>query len=137
VLGALLIAPLAERLGRGRLLVAVLFALTPVLVLYDFAPSLVWAVVLLFLVGLVYIGVLSGLSTVVQLRAPTEFRGRILSLYLVALGVAYPVGSLIQGPIADRLGLPWTTAGAAVIFLIVLVGLRLLRSGLFTALTSG
>ncbi|HKH87380.1 MAG TPA: MFS transporter [Acidimicrobiales bacterium] len=137
VLGALLIAPLAERLGRGRLLVGALFGLTPVLVLYDFAPSLTWAVLLLFLVGLVYIGVLSGLSTVVQLRAPTEFRGRILSLYLVALGVSYPIGSLIQGPIADRLGLPWTTAGAAVVCLLVLGGLRLGRSGLFKALTSG
>lgn len=137
VLGALIIPPLAERLGRGRLLVGALFGLTPVLVLYDFAPSLAWAVLLLFVVGLVYIGVLSGLSTVVQLRAPTEFRGRILSLYLVALGVAYPIGSLIQGPIADQLGLPWTTAGAAISCLIVLFGLRLFRAGLFKALTSG
>ena len=72
-----------------------------------------WAVATLFAVGLVCIGVLSGLSTMVQLRAPEAFRGRVLSFFLVALGVAYPVGSLVQGPVIDRIGLGWTTAGTA------------------------
>jgi MFS family permease len=136
VLGALLMAPLAERFGRGRVLVSALFLLPPVLVAYDIAPAIPWAVVTLFLVGLVYIGVLSGLSTVVQLRAPTEYRGRILSIYLVALGVAYPIGSLAQGPIADRIGLPWTTAGAAVVLALVLVAIRTLRPEVFRQLSA-
>jgi len=131
VLGALMIAPLAVRFGRGKMLMGALFALAPALILYDFAPWLAWAVAALFLVGLIYIGVLSGLSTVVQLRAPTEFRGRVLSLYLVALGVTYPIGSLIEGPIADHLGLPWTTAAAASTLLVVLCVLRLARAGFF------
>ena len=137
MLGALLIAPLAGRFGRGTMLFGALFALAPVLILYDFAPQLTWAVATLFLVGIVYIGVLSGLSTVVQLRAPTEFRGRILSLYLVALGVAYPIGSLIEGPIADHIGLPWTTAGAAGVLLVVLCAMRIVRADLFKELASG
>jgi MFS family permease len=137
VLGALMIAPLAGRYGRGKMLFGALFALAPVLILYDFAPQLAWAIATLFLVGIVYIGVLSGLSTVVQLRAPTEFRGRILSLYLVALGVAYPIGSLIEGPIADHVGLPWTTAGAACLLFVVLCVIRVLREDLFDDLTSG
>ena len=91
---------------------ASLSVLPPVLALYGFAPSLALAIPALFVVGFVYIGVLSGLSTVVQLRAPTALRGRVLSLYLVALGVSYPIGSLMQGPLADSLGLAWTTAGA-------------------------
>jgi predicted MFS family arabinose efflux permease len=89
----------------------------------------------LLLVGLVYIGVLSGLSTVVQLRAPVEVRGRVLSLYLVALGVSYPIGSLVQGPLADRLGLAWTTAGTAILLAIALAVARVLRPQAFHALT--
>src|SRR5260370_20578903 len=58
-------------------------------------------------------GVLSGLSTTVQLHAPQEYRGRVLSFFLVALGVAYPVGALLQGPVADAIGASWTTIGAA------------------------
>jgi MFS family permease len=136
VVGALLMAPLAERFGRGRVLVAALCLLTPVLVGYDVSPGLAWATVALFAVGLVYIGVLSGLSTVVQLRAPSEYRGRILSIYLVALGVAYPIGSLAQGPIADHFGLPRTTVAAAAILAVALVAIRLFRPALFRQLTA-
>jgi MFS family permease len=131
VLGALLMAPLAERFGRGRVLVGALCLLPPVLVAYDLAPVLPVATATLFVVGLIYIGVLSGLSTVVQLRAPALYRGRILSIYLVALGVAYPIGSLVQGPVADKIGLPWTTAGAAALLAILLGAVRLLRPDIF------
>ncbi len=136
VTGALAIAPLAARFGRGRLLTSSLALLPVVLVVYGFAPSLAFAVPALFVVGLVYINVLSGLSTVVQLRAPTALRGRVLSLYLVALGVSYPIGSLVQGPLADRLGLSWTTAGAGALLATGLVVLRLVRPGVFRTLAA-
>jgi MFS family permease len=136
VAGALAIAPLAARFGRGRILTASLAALPPVLILYGFAPSLAFALPALFVVGLVYISVLSGLSTVVQLRAPAELRGRVLSLYLVALGVSYPIGSLVQGPVADSLGLAWTTAGAGSLLAIALVLIRVLRPGVFRTLAA-
>ena len=136
VVGALAISPLAVRFGRGRVLTGSLALLPPALVLYGVAPSLALALPALFLVGLVYIGVLSGLSTVVQLRAPAELRGRVLSLYLVALGVSYPIGSLAQGPLADSFGLAWTTAGTAVLLALGLVAVRLLRPGVIQALTA-
>ena len=60
VAGALAVAPLAARFGRGRILIASLAVLPPVLVLYGFAPSLAFALPALFVVGLVYISVLSG-----------------------------------------------------------------------------
>jgi MFS family permease len=136
VAGALVIAPLATRFGRGRILMVSLVALPPVLAIYGFAPSLAIALPALFAVGLIYLGVLSGLSTVVQLRAPAEVRGRVLSLYLVALGVAYPIGSLIQGPLADSVGLSWTTAGGGALLAVALLGTRVFRPGLFEALVS-
>ncbi|HEX3426706.1 MAG TPA: MFS transporter [Acidimicrobiales bacterium] len=120
VLGALAIAPLAAAFGRGRVLVGQLAALSIALIGYALTPSLVLAAVALTVVGAIYIGVLSGLQTVVQLRAPDEFRGRILGIYLVALGVVYPVGALLQGPLADRIGLPVTTTLFATGLLVVL-----------------
>jgi predicted MFS family arabinose efflux permease len=117
-------------------LVGALTLLPFTLVAYGLSSSLWWAVCSLFIVGLVYIGVLSGLSTVVQLRAPTEYRGRVLSFYLVALGVAYPVGALVQGPLVDRFGLAWTTGGAAALLAVAMLGVRLLRPGVRQALVS-
>jgi MFS family permease len=113
VAGALVLPPLAARFGRGRLLLWNVALLPVVLAGYGAAPSLWSGVAALFGVGLVYMGVLSGLSTTVQLHAPQEYRGRVLSCFLVALGVAYPVGALLQGPVADAIGASWTTIGAA------------------------
>jgi predicted MFS family arabinose efflux permease len=120
VAGAMCLAGLATRFGRGRVLAGSLAAFPVTLVLYGSAQSLWWAAAGLFAVGLVYIGVLSGLSTVVQLRAPAAFRGRVLSLYLVALGVAYPIGALVQGPVVDRIGIGWTTTATALVLTLVL-----------------
>jgi MFS family permease len=135
VLGALCLAPLAARLGRGRVLVASLVLLPAVLAGYSAAATPWQGAVTLFLVGLVYLGVLSGLSTLVQLRAPQAYRGRVLSFFLVALGVAYPVGSLVQGPVIDRIGLGWTTAGAAILLALILAGLAIRRPELARVLS--
>ncbi|MBO0823229.1 MAG: MFS transporter [Actinobacteria bacterium] len=121
VSGALLLAPLAARIGRGRLLAWSLAMLPVALTAYAVAPSRWWGVAALFVVGLVYLAVLSGLSTTVQLYAPPAYRGRVISFFQVALGVSYPIGALLQGPLADAVGIGWTTAGSAV--LLGLVGL--------------
>jgi hypothetical protein len=134
VAGALSLAGLAARFGRGRVLGASLALFPPALILYGSARGLWWAAGGLFAVGLVYLGVLSGLSTVVQLRAPAAYRGRVLSLFSVALGVAYPIGSLIQGPVVDRIGIGWTTAGSAVLLSGVLAAVAVARPGLRRAL---
>jgi MFS family permease len=119
VAGALLLAPLAARIGRGRLLGLSLALLPAALTWYAVAPSRWWGVAALFVVGLVYLGVLSGLSTVVQLASPAAYRGRVLSFFQVALGVSYPVGALLQGPLADAVGVGWTTAGSAMVLALV------------------
>jgi MFS family permease len=134
VAGAMCLAGLAARFGRGRVLAASLAALPPALILYGSAQDLWQAAAALLAVGLVYIGVLSGLSTVVQLRAPAAYRGRVLSLYLVALGVAYPIGSLIQGPVVDRIGIGWTTTATALLLAAVLAAAAVLAPGARRAL---
>ena len=135
VAGALCLAPLAGRLGRGRLLAGNLVLLPVVLIAYSAAQTRWQGAVLLFAVGLVYIGVLSGLSTLVQLRAPQAYRGRILSFFLVALGVAYPIGSLAQGPVIDWIGLGWTTAATALALSLIMAGVAFGRPGIVREIT--
>jgi MFS family permease len=135
VAGALCLAPLASRLGRGRLLAWSLGLLPVVVVAYSISQRPWQGAAAIFVVGLVYIGVLSGLSTVVQLRAPEAYRGRILAFFLVALGVAYPIGSLVQGPVIDRIGLAWTTAGAAALLWLIMAVVAVTRPGVIRAIT--
>lgn len=125
VIGALLITPLANRFGRHRMLLTNLVLLPFAVMLYANLGARAAAIAALGAVGMIYIGILSGANTIVQLWAPAEFRGRILSLYLVALGSIYPIGGLIQGAVADRIGLPATMTIAAAAMLVVLFLWRL------------
>ena len=135
VIGALMITPLALRFGRRRMLLANLVAVPFALVFYASVHSRAVAIVALGVVGMLYIGILSGCNNVVQLWAPREFRGRILSLYLVALGSIYPLGGLLQGWLADRIGFAKTVAGAGAVMLCVLAAWRLAAPTSLGALT--
>ncbi len=134
VIGALALTPMAGRVGRRRLLIGDLALLPVLLVLYGLAPNLALAAVALLAVGAAYIGVLAGLNTVVQLRAPEALRGRILSLYMLALGVIYPIGAIIQGAVADRLGLRTVVVGTAALLLGVLLAFYVRRPHLAESL---
>ncbi len=134
VVGALALPTLAERLGRRTMLQAALFGVPALLVLYALAPSLWLSALALLAVGAGYIAVLSGLNTVVQLRAPAEARGRILGIYMMGLGIVYPIGAVLQGVVADRTGVRAVTVAGAVILWGGLALLASLRPQVFTAL---
>ncbi len=121
------LATLFARFGTRRVLLGVLFMLPIVLVLYALAPTLPLAVVAIFAVGAVYLGTLSSFTTVAQLRAPAELRGRVVSVLMMLIGALYPIGSIAQGAIADEIGLRATTTGAAVLLGALLLGWRVLR----------
>jgi MFS family permease len=132
--GALAIAPLAERVGRLHMLRAALFVLPGLLVAYALAGSLVWATVAFVAVGAGYIAVLSGLNTVVQIRAPAAARGRVLSIYMLGLGIVYPIGAVVQGAIADHVGVKAITVAGAVLLFATIAALAALRPQAFTSL---
>ena len=134
VAGAFLLPVLAARFGRYRMLLVSLVLLPGALVLYGLAPTPTAAAVALVGVGATYMFVFSGIGTVVQLRAPAELRARVLSFYFLALGVLYPIGATIQGPIADRIGLGEMTVLSGIALFGVVVLLRLLRPERLAAL---
>jgi predicted MFS family arabinose efflux permease len=136
VVGALCLASLAARLGRGRLLAASLILLPVALAVYGASPTRLWGAAALFALGIVYIAVLSGLSTVVQLSAPHAYRGRVLGFFVVALGVAYPIGSLVQGPVIDRIGMAGNTVGAAALLSLIMAVTVMVRPAILRALTT-
>ena len=121
------LATLFGRLGTRRVLLGVLFLLPVALVLYALAPTLPLAVLAIFAVGALYLATLSSFTTVAQLRAPAELRGRVVSVLMMLIGALYPIGSIAQGAIADEIGLRATTTGAAVLLAALLLAWRMLR----------
>jgi hypothetical protein len=134
VLMGLSLGTLFARFGSRRFLLGVLGGLPIALVAYAAAPNLAVGAVTIFAVGFLYLGALSSFTTIAQLRSPPELRGRVLSLLMVLLGTLYPLGSVLQGAIADRVGLRATTAGAGLLMAAALLLVRMLRPDLGRAL---
>ena len=112
---ALALGGLAYRYGNRTTVLVCLAGLPLALVAYALAPTLPFGAAAIFFVGALYLGCLSSFTTIAQLRAPAELRGRVLSALMVLLGLLYPIGSVLQGAIADEVGLRVTTAAAAVL----------------------
>lgn len=64
-------------------------------------------------------------NTIVQSSAPDEFRGRVMSVYMTVFTGTIPIGSLVTGFLAERLGAPvaigvgGVVAGAAAVTILV------------------
>jgi MFS family permease len=123
----LCLAGLFSHFGARRVMLTVLGALPVALFAYALAPVLPLAVVAIFFVGFHYLGSLSSFTTIAQLRAPAALRGRVVSVLMMLIGALYPIGSVLQGALADEIGLRATTAGAAVLLGLLLLVWRLLR----------
>jgi predicted MFS family arabinose efflux permease len=74
-----------------------MFALSRVLWLSD---------ALLFFTGAALIIVFATVTSLVQLVVPNELRGRVMSIYMVAFRGGMPLGSLVSGYFASKLGAP-------------------------------
>jgi MFS family permease len=129
VVMALVLSALVRRLGLRRTVLGCLAVLPLALLAYAAAPTLAAGAAAIFFVGALYLGCLSSFTTIAQLRAPAALRGRVLSVFFVLLGLLYPIGSIVQGAIADAVGLPATTAGAAALLAASFVVVRAARRG--------
>jgi MFS family permease len=118
--GALGIALLRPQGSNGRVLV-VGMAWSAVALAAFALSQVVWLSCLaLAALGGAMIAYYTSTNTLVQLLAPSRFRGRILSVHaLAALGLM-PVGSLVAGALAARVGAPVTLLGGAVLALVAL-----------------
>lgn len=123
VAAAFTLGSLSKRFGIDRVLLGGVGLLSPSLVLYAISPHLWVAALTLVAVGLFYGYAFVSFAGIAQRCAPDEMRGRVLAVNFFVLGVLFPVGALIQGQIADAIGLRWTTAGSGVALAIGLAAL--------------
>jgi MFS family permease len=106
VLGALIVAWLGKfkRMGLTALLMQAVYG---VLIVAFASSHLLWlSAILLFFTGAALMMVFSTVTSLVQLIAPNEMRGRVMSIYMVAFRGGMPLGSLLSGYFATFIGAP-------------------------------
>ena len=65
-----------------------------------------WLLPIVFLTGAALMIVFSTVTSLVQLIAPNEMRGRVMSIYMLAFRGGMPLGSLVSGYLATLMGAP-------------------------------
>jgi MFS family permease len=115
LVGAVLLAYLPPGPARGRLLLGAALVFGVMLGAFGFSPYLLLSGGLLVLVGFCVVSVNSSGNALIQEVTPDHLRGRVMSVWGLALIGLGPFGSFFAGVIAEQLGAPITVAiGGAV-----------------------
>jgi MFS family permease len=120
--GALYLASRKSVLGLGKLvpISATLFGVS--LMVFSFSNVLALSLLVITLTGFGQIVLMATGNTLLQTIVDEDKRGRVMSFYTMSFFGMTPLGSLLAGIVAERIGAPWTVfigglaclAGAAV-----------------------
>jgi predicted MFS family arabinose efflux permease len=131
IVGALIVAWLGKfrRMGLTALLVQAVYG---VLIIGFASSRVLWlSDILLFFTGAALMIVFSTVTSLVQLIAPNEMRGRVMSIYMLAFRGGMPLGALVSGYLATYIGAPMVIGingallvGVAAYFLVKNHGVR-------------
>jgi predicted MFS family arabinose efflux permease len=102
IVGALVVGSLGGSHHLGRVLLGVQILLGLIIAGFAQSTSLPLSLVLLFAGGMFFMALFSISFSLLQLAVPDNLRGRVVSIYMVALRGGGPIGSLVAGALADR-----------------------------------
>ncbi len=115
IAGALLVAAFGHIRNKGEVALQALITLGVLMAGFALSKNLVLSCVLLFLAGAGLIAVFAMISSLVQLIAPDEMRGRVMSVYNVAFRGGMPIGAFVTGLLVERISAPSVLAANGIL----------------------
>jgi MFS family permease len=116
--GALMVASLGRINYKGRLMTLGSFVMPLVLILFSTTRWLPFSMLALVGVGWGFMVMLNMSNALVQTHIPDELRGRVMGMYTLTFFGLMPVGSLINGALAARIGAPQTVLINGIVMLL-------------------
>ncbi len=104
VCGALFVAWLGKHRHMGRLMLSLLCAFGLAMAAFALSPRVEVSTAILFFTGALLVMCFSLNNSLVQLMAPPELRGRVVSIYMVAFRGGSPLGGLASGWMITQVG---------------------------------
>jgi MFS family permease len=121
IAGALVVAWLGKfkRMGLTALIMQAIYG--GLIVAFAATRTLWISELLLFLTGAALMMVFSTVTSLIQLIAPNEMRGRVMGIYMVAFRGGMPLGSLVSGYLATFLGAPVVIGVNGILLILVAI----------------
>jgi len=135
--GIWLVGRWSRNRGRSRVLLGALGVLGVAVVGFGLAPVYSAGLACVLVAGSAAVGSGTLLLTTVQLQVADAFRGRVLGVYAMAFTASYPLGSLVQGLLADAIGPRANELVVGAVILAVAVTLVIRRASLVALDASG
>ncbi|HET7151217.1 MAG TPA: MFS transporter [Candidatus Acidoferrum sp.] len=108
LLGALHFAARTHYKGLARWIAATSATCSVCLIIFSQSKFLWLCMVVLFVVGFAATSQMAATNTLVQNRVPDELRSRVMAVYATMFMGIQPIGALIAGGVAKRIGAPYT-----------------------------
>ena len=108
VLGALHFAARTHYKGLARWIAATSTTCSVCLILFSQAKTFWLRVAVLFVVGSAATSQMAATNTLIQNRVPDELRSRVMAVYATMFMGVQPIGALLAGGVAKRIGAPYT-----------------------------
>jgi len=134
IIGALFVGSLSNRKNLGKMLLFVQTGLGVLIAAFAMSRSLPLSLVLLFFGGMFFMGLFSISFSMVQLMVPNDLRGRVVSIYMVALRGGGPIGGLVAGALADTFSASSVMAVNGVLLAVISASILIFKRG--SALTA-
>jgi MFS family permease len=112
--GALLLASRENLRGLGRWVAISATSFGAAEVAFSFSRVYWLSIVLLVPVGFALMIEMGSSNTLIQSMVPDRLRGRVMAVYSMMLMGMAPLGSLLSGAAADRIGAPYTVAAGGI-----------------------
>lgn len=104
LIGSLILARLGDFKYKGKLLVWSVFLFSLLLINFSLSKNYIWTIVSLIFLGSISVPATAVINTLLQVKVPDEFRGRVMSLFMITFAGIVPFGSLASGSLAQVLG---------------------------------
>jgi MFS family permease len=121
LVSALMLAYWGSRKARGRLWMAGAMVMPVMLIIFAFLRWLPLSLVTLIGIGWGFMMVTNNAHAIVQSLVPDNLRGRVMGVYTLVFFGSMPIGSLLAGAVAERIGEPLTVMLAGVMLMIMAI----------------
>jgi MFS family permease len=101
IIGALTVGSAGRFNGMGRTLILLQIVMGLLIVCFTFSAFWPLTCLLMLGIGITFMSMFSISFSSIQLAVPDHIRGRVISIYMVALRGAGPLGGLVTGAAAD------------------------------------
>ncbi|MFH1621583.1 MAG: MFS transporter [Candidatus Omnitrophota bacterium] len=134
LLGGFMLASLNKSKSQIKILSFTLIVFAVSLILFSLTTSLVFSILILVLAGFSSLSSLAIINSLIQTMVPNEFRGRIMSIYMLVFIGTIPFGSLLAGSLAHSIGVSSTLLILGLICFVIFLYLsqRIIKSKLFS-----